>query len=134
MLGRVQLGHRSVLRGSDRLPRRMRGHHHHRTFDRAVRNGVFRCVLDPRLAATSLNSVIATASGSTTHSGVTSALAQVAVTAVAIASGACLSTKVDFLWPKQEDQPGICFGCLPFSRHLRHRTFRLMQIMLTLPG
>ncbi|CAN6486468.1 unnamed protein product [Victoria cruziana] len=105
MLGRVQLGHRSVLRGSDRLPRRMRGHHHHRTFDRAVRNGVFRCVLDPRLAATSLNSVIATASGSTTHSGVTSALAQVAVTAVAIASGACLSTKVDFLWPKQEDQP-----------------------------
>ncbi|XP_031501510.1 uncharacterized protein LOC116265135 [Nymphaea colorata] len=105
MLGRMQLGHRSVLRGSDRLPRRLRRLHHHRTFSRALRSGVFRCVLDPRLAATSLNSVIATASGSTTHSGVASALAQVAVTAVAIASGACLSTKVDFLWPKQEDQP-----------------------------
>lgn len=41
-----------------------------------------------------------------THAAVTNTLAQVAVTAVAIASGACLSTKVDFLWPQPENQPG----------------------------
>ncbi|KAL0278049.1 UNVERIFIED_CONTAM: hypothetical protein Sradi_7300700, partial [Sesamum radiatum] len=40
------------------------------------------------------------------HGAVSSAITQVAVTAVAIASGACLSTKVDFLWPKLEEQPG----------------------------
>ncbi|OVA12056.1 HD/PDEase domain [Macleaya cordata] len=42
---------------------------------------------------------------SSAHAAVTSALAHVAVTAVAIASGACLSTKVDFLWPRLADQP-----------------------------
>jgi len=40
------------------------------------------------------------------HGAVTSAITHVAVTAVAIASGACLSTRVDFLWPKGEEQPG----------------------------
>jgi hypothetical protein len=40
------------------------------------------------------------------HGAVASTLAQVAVTAVAIASGACLSTKVDFLWPRIEQLPG----------------------------
>ncbi|RXH95361.1 hypothetical protein DVH24_025045 [Malus domestica] len=77
----------------------------------------FRCVLDqiaPNLAVSaSLSSVftsanvIAAASGSSSlHGAVTSTITQVAVTAVAIASGACLSTKVDFLWPKMEAQPG----------------------------
>ncbi|KAK1305503.1 hypothetical protein QJS10_CPA10g01369 [Acorus calamus] len=78
-----------------------------------------RCVLDqigPRLAVlSSHNPVITTgnviaaaaavAGGGAAHSAVTSALAHVAVTAVAIASGACLSTKVDFLWPRVEEQP-----------------------------
>ncbi|KAG6576870.1 putative GTP diphosphokinase RSH3, chloroplastic, partial [Cucurbita argyrosperma subsp. sororia] len=65
----------------------------------------------------SINSVIASgnviaaaaavASGSgSVHGAVTSAITHVAVTAVAIASGACLSTKVDFLWPKVEEKPG----------------------------
>lgn len=43
------------------------------------------------------------------HAAVTSVISQVAMTAVAIASGACLSTKVDFLWPKVEEQPGKFF-------------------------
>ncbi|KAL2921502.1 putative GTP diphosphokinase RSH3 chloroplastic [Bienertia sinuspersici] len=47
----------------------------------------------------------AAAAGSSSHAAVTSTITQVAVTAVAIASGACLSTKVDFLWPKPYDQP-----------------------------
>lgn len=69
----------------------------------------------------SVNSVIASgniiaaaaaaASGSgSVHGAVTSAITHVAVTAVAIASGACLSTKVDFLWPKVEEQPGPFFS------------------------
>ncbi|XAR52094.1 hypothetical protein NMG60_11019995 [Bertholletia excelsa] len=79
----------------------------------------FRCVLDqivPKFAvSSSLNSVFtsanviaaAAAAGSgSAHGAVTSAITHVAVTAVAIASGACLSTKVDFLWPKVEEQPG----------------------------
>ncbi|XP_061995642.1 uncharacterized protein LOC133713626 isoform X1 [Rosa rugosa] len=81
----------------------------------------FRCVLDqiaPNLAVssslssvfTSANLVAAAAAASSgsgsLHSAVTSTITQVAVTAVAIASGACLSTKVDFLWPKLETQPG----------------------------
>ncbi|KAK1409073.1 hypothetical protein QVD17_35597 [Tagetes erecta] len=41
----------------------------------------------------------AAASSSSLHGAVTSAITQVAVTAVAIASGACLSTKLDCLWP-----------------------------------
>lgn len=73
----------------------------------------FRCVLDqlaPSLgtAITSSNAIAAAAGGSgTAHAAVTSALAHLAVTAVAIASGACLSTKVDFLWPRVEEQPDI---------------------------
>ncbi|XP_038700537.1 uncharacterized protein LOC119997522 isoform X2 [Tripterygium wilfordii] len=55
----------------------------------------------------SANAVAAAALGSgSIHGAVTSTITQVAVTAVAIASGACLSTKVDFLWPKLEEQPG----------------------------
>ncbi|KAI4295309.1 hypothetical protein L6164_035369 [Bauhinia variegata] len=81
----------------------------------------FCCLLDqiaPKFAvSSSLTSVLtsenviaaaakaATSSGSL-HGAVSSAITQVAVTAVAIASGACLSTKVDFLWPKLEEQPG----------------------------
>ena len=77
------------------------------------------CVLDqigPKFAvASSMNAVFtsanviaaAAAAGSgSVHGAVTSALTHVAVTAVAIASGACLSTKVDFLWPKVEEQLG----------------------------
>ncbi|KAK3042772.1 hypothetical protein RJ639_001045, partial [Escallonia herrerae] len=79
----------------------------------------FRCLLDqivPQFAVlSSLSSVFtsgnviaaAAAAGSgTVHGAVTSAITDVAVTAVAIASGACLSTKVDCLWPKVEEQPG----------------------------
>ncbi|KAJ3680683.1 hypothetical protein LUZ60_016961 [Juncus effusus] len=59
-------------------------------------------------AAGNVIAVAAGAGGGTAvaaHAAVTSTLAQVAVTAVAIASGACLSTKVDFLWPQPENQP-----------------------------
>ncbi|KAH6815393.1 hypothetical protein C2S51_020213 [Perilla frutescens var. frutescens] len=77
----------------------------------------FRCVFAPIFpkfsVSASLSSVvssgnmIAAAAGSTSaHGAVTSAITQVAVTAVAIASGACLSTKVEFLWPKVDEQPG----------------------------
>ncbi|XP_072964039.1 uncharacterized protein [Typha angustifolia] len=77
----------------------------------------FRCVLGhvaPRLAVSAsigsanvIAAAAAAAGGGTgaAHAAVTSALAHVAVTAVAIASGACLSTKVDFLWPRVEEQP-----------------------------
>ncbi|KAL6911780.1 hypothetical protein ACP4OV_000585 [Aristida adscensionis] len=79
-----------------------------------------RCVLldhvAPRLAVASTavlgaREVIAAAAAAgsggsgAVHGAVASTLAQVAVTAVAIASGACLSTKVDFLWPRLEQQP-----------------------------
>ncbi|XP_004235275.1 uncharacterized protein [Solanum lycopersicum] len=83
------------------------------------RNVKFRCVLDqivPKFTvSSSLSSVLtsgnaiaaaAAVSGGSVHGAVTSAITQVAVTAVAIASGACLSTKVDFLWPKVDEQPG----------------------------
>lgn len=81
----------------------------------------FRCLLHriaPKFTvSSSLSSVFtsgniiaaaaAASSGSgSLHGAVTSAITQVAVTAVAIASGACLSTKVDFLWPKVDEQPG----------------------------
>ncbi|XP_030463458.1 uncharacterized protein LOC115683159 isoform X1 [Syzygium oleosum] len=78
----------------------------------------FRSILDqlsPNLSVSSSlssvlasgNAIAAAAKGSgSVHGAVTSAITHVAVTAVAIASGACLSTKVDFLWPKLEDQPG----------------------------
>ncbi|GAB4858189.1 hypothetical protein Ancab_009586 [Ancistrocladus abbreviatus] len=81
----------------------------------------FRCVIDqisPKFAVSSSlgtlfassGNVIAAAaaaagSASAAHAAVTSTITQVAVTAVAIASGACLSTKVDCLWPKLEEQP-----------------------------
>lgn len=78
----------------------------------------FRCLLDQIAVSPSFTSVLtsdnvisAAAKAATTsaslHGAVSSAITQVAVTAVAIASGACLSTKVDFLWPKLDEQPGI---------------------------
>lgn len=83
----------------------------------------FRCVLSPIVpkfaVSGSLSSVLtsgnmiaaAAAAGSgSAHGAVTSAITQVAVTAVAIASGACLSTKVEFLWPKVDEQPGKYFS------------------------
>ncbi|RDY14064.1 putative GTP diphosphokinase RSH3, chloroplastic [Mucuna pruriens] len=73
----------------------------------------FRCLLDQIAVPTSLtpvltsdNVIAAAAKAVSVHSAVSSAITQVAVTAVAIASGACLSTKVDFLWPKLQEQPG----------------------------
>ncbi|BAU00717.1 GTP diphosphokinase [Vigna angularis] len=73
----------------------------------------FRCLLDQIAVPTSLSPVLtsdnviaAAAKAASVHSAVSSAITQVAVTAVAIASGACLSTKVDFLWPKLQEQPG----------------------------
>ena len=61
----------------------------------------------PRAAAPVAAAAAAGAGGSgAVHGAVASTLAQVAVTAVAIASGACLSTKVDFLWPRIEQLPG----------------------------
>ncbi|KAM3243065.1 hypothetical protein ACQJBY_055191 [Aegilops geniculata] len=76
------------------------------------------CVLEhvaPRLALASAalvgaGEVIAAAavaggSGGAVHGAVASTIAQLAVSAVAIASGACLSTKVDFLWPRIEQLP-----------------------------
>ncbi|PON62440.1 RelA/SpoT family [Trema orientale] len=94
--------------------------HRHRLHFRSS-SAKLRCLLDqlaPKFAvSSSLGSVFtsanviaaaaASSSGSTSlHGAVTSTITQVAVTAVAIASGACLSTKVDFLWPKLDDQPG----------------------------
>lgn len=79
----------------------------------------FRCILAPLVpkftVSASLGSVLvsgnviaaaASAGSGSLHGAVSSAITQVAVTAVAIASGACLSTKVDFLWPKVDEQPG----------------------------
>ncbi|KAL9327844.1 hypothetical protein ACSQ67_002847 [Phaseolus vulgaris] len=73
----------------------------------------FCCLLDQIAVPTSLtpvltsdNVIAAAAKAASVHSAVSSAITQVAVTAVAIASGACLSTKVDFLWPKLQEQPG----------------------------
>lgn len=75
----------------------------------------FRCLLDQIAAPTLLTSdnVIAAAKAASAHSAVSSAITQVAVTAFAIASGACLSTKVDFLWPKLQEQSGLfCLSIL----------------------
>ncbi|XP_071929228.1 uncharacterized protein [Coffea arabica] len=58
---------------------------------------------------TSAHAIVAAAAAagsSSAHAAVSSAITHVAVTALAIASGACLSTKVDFLWPKRDDHPG----------------------------
>lgn len=57
-------------------------------------------------SANAIAAAAAAAGSSPAHAAVTSTITQVAVTAVAIASGACLSTKVDFLWPKLDEQPG----------------------------
>ncbi|XP_050254002.1 uncharacterized protein LOC126700066 isoform X1 [Quercus robur] len=83
-------------------------YHHHR------RTSIYSYRFPPALTVSSslfasANAIVAASgsSGSAVHGAVTSAITQVAVTAVAIASGACLSTKVDFLWPKlEEEQPG----------------------------
>ncbi|XP_021300562.1 uncharacterized protein LOC110428966 [Herrania umbratica] len=80
----------------------------------------FRCIPKKFTVSASLNAIAAAAaaasgSGATVHGAVTSAITQVAVTAVAIASGACLSTKVDFLWPKVEEQPGLV--AFPYVRY-----------------
>lgn len=45
------------------------------------------------------------AAAASSHGAVSSAITQVAVTAVAIASGACLSTQLDFLWPPKPPSP-----------------------------
>ncbi|CAL5187483.1 unnamed protein product [Lathyrus oleraceus] len=66
----------------------------------------FRCLLDQIAIQSSANVIAAAAKAASAHSAVYSAINQVAVTAVAIASGACLSTKVDFLWPKPDQQAG----------------------------
>ncbi|KAK4835441.1 hypothetical protein QYF36_009705 [Acer negundo] len=60
----------------------------------------FTCIFDHA------NVIAAAATSAKVHGAVTSAITHVAVSAVAIVSGACLSTKVDFLWPKLDDQPG----------------------------
>ncbi|KAJ6763355.1 hypothetical protein OIU79_023994 [Salix purpurea] len=68
----------------------------------------YRCLLD-QIAPVSANVIaaaVASSGSSSLHGAVSSAITHVAVTAVAIASGACLSTRVDFLWPKGEEQPG----------------------------
>ncbi|KAF9617405.1 hypothetical protein IFM89_036326 [Coptis chinensis] len=80
----------------------------------------FRCYFDqivPKyIVSSSLNSILtsgnmiaaaaaAVTGTSTAHAAVSSAIAHVAVTAMAIASGACLSTKVDFLWPRLDELP-----------------------------
>ncbi|KAF6170189.1 hypothetical protein GIB67_038722 [Kingdonia uniflora] len=84
---------------------------------RRLRRNSFVKISDPKLRiSSSLSTVISSGnviaaaaavstSTSSAHAAVTSTIAQVAVTAVAIASGACLSTKVDFLWPRVEEQP-----------------------------
>ncbi|KAE8677338.1 ADP-ribosylation factor family protein [Hibiscus syriacus] len=65
-----------------------------------------RCFPRKFYVSASLNTIAAAAaSGSTVLGAVSSAITQLDVTAVAIASGACLSTKVD-LWPKVEEQQG----------------------------
>ncbi|XP_026426603.1 uncharacterized protein LOC113322676 isoform X1 [Papaver somniferum] len=59
------------------------------------------------IAAAAATGTSSSAVASAAHAAVGSAMAQVAVTAVACLSGACLSTKVDFLWPKLQDQPDV---------------------------
>lgn len=78
-------------------------HKFHRNFRSSPR---CRCLLDHSLGSANVIAAAAARSGAI-HGAVTSAITHVAVTAVAIVSGACLSTKVDCLWPKLEEQPGI---------------------------
>lgn len=72
----------------------------------------FRCLLHQIAIQSSENVIAAAAKAASVHGAVYSAINQVAVTAVAIASGACLSTKVDFLWPKLDEQPGSLLSFL----------------------
>jgi ATP-dependent protease HslVU (ClpYQ) peptidase subunit len=69
-------------------------------------------LLDQIAIQSSGNVIAAAAKAVSVHGSVYSAINQVAVTAVAIASGACLSTKVDFLWPKLDQQPGSVLSSL----------------------
>ncbi|GAY48853.1 hypothetical protein CUMW_114870 [Citrus unshiu] len=80
----------------------------------------FSCLLDHA------NVIAAAAAAGKAHGAVTSAITHVAVTAVAIASGACLSTKVDFLWPKLEEQPADSKvqKAIAFAKRAHHGQFR----------
>ncbi|CAN0824354.1 Probable GTP diphosphokinase RSH3, chloroplastic [Linum grandiflorum] len=113
-------------------------HHHHRCFcyysllvahsrSYVLPKRRRRRRLSSSLVASAPNLIAAAAASSSStaslHGAVSSAITQVALTAVAIASGACLSTKVDFLWPKLQDLPFDSFavegvdvsGCSIFS-------------------
>jgi hypothetical protein len=74
-------------------------------------------LLDQIAIQSSGNVIAAAAKAVSVHGSVYSAINQVAVTAVAIASGACLSTKVDFLWPKLDQQPGSVLSSLFVTTH-----------------
>lgn len=54
---------------------------------------------------TAVIAAASSAGGYSVPAAVTSTITNVAITAIAIASGACLSTKVDFLRPRAEEQP-----------------------------
>lgn len=56
-------------------------------------------------AGTAAIAAASTAGGYSVPAAVTSTITNVAITAIAIASGACLSTKVDFLQPRVQEQP-----------------------------
>lgn len=62
------------------------------------------CLVPTKLAFISASGNLIAAAASS-HGAVSSAITQVAVTAVAIASGACLSTQLDFLWPPKPPSP-----------------------------
>ncbi|KAK9724085.1 hypothetical protein RND81_05G047000 [Saponaria officinalis] len=65
-----------------------------------------RCFLRHNLIlASAFGPLFASATSTAAHAAVATTIKQVALTAVAIASGACLSTKLDFLWPKSVDHP-----------------------------
>lgn len=81
---------------------------------RVVIRGAFEQIMRS-LPVASINSVMnagtaaiaatSTAGGYSVPAAVTSTITNVAITAIAIASGACLSSKVDFLQPRVEEQP-----------------------------
>ncbi|GKC42124.1 beta-grasp domain-containing protein, partial [Tanacetum coccineum] len=77
---------------------------------RRKRNVIYNCNCNNNMMMMSLlvpasGNLIAAASSGALHGAVSSAITQVAVTAVAIASGACLSTKLDFLSPPKPPPP-----------------------------
>ncbi|XP_008462919.2 uncharacterized protein LOC103501185 isoform X2 [Cucumis melo] len=106
----VMFPHKFYFRFSPIFRPRVLGHSvkFRRLFDRISPVPVVTASINSVIASGNVIAVAAAAaSGSgSVHGAVTSAITHVAVTAVAIASGACLSTKVDFLWPKVEEQPG----------------------------